>query len=339
MADADIGAAGKVFVGIETAYGTPSDPAAGGVGIWVPIISETLAYTEPDRYYSEQIRQEAVHSDVKASYYHVEGDIVAEVDAKYLPYFLTASRTTVTKSGATAPYTYSVVPSKKGSTYPGGTAKGMSIGIIRNGVGFLYSGCVVNQFAFTIENGIGRVTYSILGLKEQVFAAGSATPTWLPPDLYGADAHAVYVDAAGLTPAFAAVDTRFNGYTYTINNNGEAQNRITRDRSATYVKYGITELSFDTELDFTDRTEYDNFKNLVLRAVRFEAQIPGGPAATWATATQGYRITTYRSNWGTYEVGLSGMADLVMARVTGRGLGITGGSAYKIECLSPTNLT
>src|SRR5215831_18493032 len=112
MADADIGAAGKVFVGIETAYGTPSDPAAGGIGIWVPIISESVAYTEPDRYYSEQIRQEAVHSDVKQSYYHVEGDIVMEVDAKYLPYFLYGSRTTVTKTGASPPYTYSCVPSK-----------------------------------------------------------------------------------------------------------------------------------------------------------------------------------------------------------------------------------
>src|SRR5436190_19775412 len=100
MPDADIGAAGAVYVGIESTYGTPNDPAAAGVGAWVPILSESLAYTEPDRYYSEQIRQEAVHSDVKQSYYHVEGDIVMEVDARFLPYFLYASRHTVVKSGA-----------------------------------------------------------------------------------------------------------------------------------------------------------------------------------------------------------------------------------------------
>lgn len=338
MADADIGAAGKVYVGLESPYGTANDPAAAGVGIWVPILSETLAYTEPDRYYSEQIRQEAVHSDVKQSYYHVEGDIVMEVDANYLPYFLYASRHTVTKTGAGAPWTYSAVPSKKGSTYPGGTARGISIGITRNDVGFLYVGCVVNQWAFTLENGIGRMTLSILGLKEQEYDPSLTTPTWLAPSLYGADAHAVYVDASGLAPAFAAPDVTFNGYTYTINHNGEPQNRITRDRSATYIKYGISELSYDTELDFIDRTEYDNFVDLVLRAVRFEATIPGGVGATFGAATQAYRITTYRSNYATYEVGLSGMGDLVMARVTGRGLGIVGGSAYKIECKSSISI-
>jgi hypothetical protein len=114
MADADIGAAGSVYVGIESTYGTPNDPTAAGVGVWVPIISESLQYTEPDRYYSEQIRQEAVHSDVKQSYYHAEGDIVMEVDAHYLPYFLYASRHTVTKTGAGTPWTYSAVPSKRG---------------------------------------------------------------------------------------------------------------------------------------------------------------------------------------------------------------------------------
>jgi hypothetical protein len=32
------------------------------------------------------------------------------------------------------------------------------------------------------------------------------------------------------------------------------------------------------------------------------------------------------------------MGDLVMSRTTGRGLGITGGSAYKIECISTANI-
>ena len=218
MPDADIGAAGAVYVGIETTYGTPNDPAAGGTGTWVPILNESLVYTEPNRYYSEQIRQEAIHSDVKQSYYHVEGDIQIEVDAHFLPYFLTASRHTVVKTGA-GPYLYSVTPSKKGSTYPGGTAKGISIGIIRNGVGFLYVGCVVPQFAFTLEDGIAKCTLSILGLKEQNFVVASATPTWIVPSLFGADAHGIYVDASGLTPAFATLDATFNGYTQTINHN------------------------------------------------------------------------------------------------------------------------
>lgn len=338
MADADIGAHGAVWVGIETAYGTPSDPSAAGVGVWVPVLSEALAYTEPDRYYSEQIRQQTMHSDVKQSYYHVEGDIVMEVDAHYLPYFLYASRHTVTKTGA-GPYTYTAIPGGQGTTYPGGTAKGVSIATLRDNVGFLYSGNVVNQYAFTIENGVLRVTMSMLGLAEQV-PAGALSPSWVAPSLFGADAHAVYVDAAGTAPAFGAgFDSTFNGYTVTINHNAEPQNRITRARSASYVKYGITEVSYDTELDFTDRTEYDNFVNLTKRAIRFESIIPGGVGGTWAGATEGFRITLYNTVYNTYEVGLSGMADIVMARVNGRGIAITGGSGYKIECISTVNIT
>ena len=334
MPDADIGANGAVWVGLETTYGTPSDPSASGTGIWVSIISETLAYTEPDRYYSEQIRQEAVNFDAKASYYHVEGDIVMEVDARYMPYFMTASRHLTTFATGT----YTSVPGKNGATYPGSaTAKGLSIVTIRDNVPFLYSGCVVNQYAFTIENGVLRATLSMLGLAEQD-TAGAPTPSWSAPDLLGADSHAIYVDTSGLTPAFTTLDATFNGYTFTVNHNGETQNRITRNRAATYVKYGITEVSYDTELDFVSKTEYNNFKNLVFRALRFESVNPGGATATWAAATTGFRISTYKTVYNTYETGLSGMGDLVMARVNGRVIGITGGSAYKMECKSPTTL-
>jgi hypothetical protein len=337
MADADIGGSGAVFIGPELTYGTPVDPAAAGVGVWMPILNETLQYTEPNRYYSEQIRQQAIATDVKQSYYHVAGDIVCEVDAHFLPYLLYASRHTVTKSGA-GPYLYSAVPSAKGSTYPGGSAKGISIGIIRNGVGFLYSGCVIPQWAFTVEEGIGRMTLSILGLKEQSFVASSATPTWIAPSLFGADAHEVYVDTSGLTPTFTTPDTTFNGYTFTINHNGVPQNRLTRDRSATYISYGITEVTYDTELDFTSRAEYDNFVAANFRAIRFEAIKPGGSGGSWGAATEGYRITAYKSVYNTYEVPLAGMGDLIMARVNGRAIGITGGSGYKIECTSTVNV-
>src|SRR5438270_9997466 len=139
MPDADIGAHGWIWVALESTYGTPIDPSSSpSSGIYVPILSETLMYTEPNRYYSEQIRQETVHSDAKQSYYHVEGDIVMEVDARYMPYFMYASRHTVTKTGSGAPYTYAAVPGGQGTAYPGGSARGLSIGTDRDNVGFLY---------------------------------------------------------------------------------------------------------------------------------------------------------------------------------------------------------
>jgi hypothetical protein len=334
MANADIAGNGAVWVGLETAYGTPSDPSDAGVGVWVPIISETLAYTEP-KYYSPQIRQSAIVSDVKQSYYHVEGDIVMEVDPNYMPYFLYASRHTVVKAGA-GPFTYVATPTNVGSTYPGGTAKGLSIATIRNSLGFLYSGCVVSQWAFTIENGVLRVTMSMLGLAEQDLS-GAVTESWIDPMLYGAAAHTIYVDAAGTAPAFATTDSTFNGFTWTVNYNGAAQNRIVPARSATYVSYGETELNYNTELDFVSKDEYNNMKNNALRSIKLESAERGG--VTYAAATDAFRITTYRSNYDVYTVGLSGIGDLLMAAVTGRGIGIAGGVPFKMECKSPADVS
>jgi hypothetical protein len=334
MPNADIGANGAVWISIETTYGTAMTMGTGGV--WMPVLSESLEYNE-DPYFSEQIRQETTASSITPAPYHVEGDLEFEVDVNYLPYLLYASRHTVTKTG-TGPYTYAAVPSKIGSTYPGGTAKGMTIGIIRNNENFVYNGCVVNNWVFTIDNGILRCTASILGLGE-ANQAGALTPTWLDPVLFGADAHSVYVDTAGTTPAFSTRDNTFNGFTFTANQNGTAQNRIRPDRQASYIAYGMGEYTYDTELDFTSRAEYDAMKAKTLRSVRLESLIPGGLAGTFAAATSAFRVTAYRSAYGTYGVSLGGAGDLVMARVTGRAMAIAGGSAYKIEAKSTVNIT
>lgn len=334
MPNADIAGNGAIWIGLESVYGTAVDPTNAGVGVWCPILSETLAYTET-KYYSPQIRQSAIVSDVKQSYYHVEGEIVLEVDPNYLPYFLYASRHTVVKSG-TGPYTYTATPTNVGATYPGGSAKGLSIYALRNSIGFLYSGCVVSQWAFTIDNGVLRATLSMLGLAEVDPTSNTPTTSWVDPTLYGADAHTIFVDAAGTAPTFASADSTFNGYTWTLNYNGSPQNRITPTRSASYVSYGETEGTYETELDFVDKTEYDAMKSNTLRSLRL-ASLNGG--ATLAAATDGVQLTTYRSNYDTYVVGLSGIGDLLMARVTGRQIGIAGGVPFKIECKSPVNIT
>lgn len=335
MPNADIGANGAVWIGIESVYGTAEDVDDGGV--WMPVMNEGLQYNE-DPYFSEQIRQETTVSSIVAAPYHVEGDLEFEVDANYLPYLLYASRHTVVKTGA-GPYIYTTTPSKLGSTYPGGTAKGLTIGVIRNGEGFAYRGCVVGQWAFTIDGGILKCTASILGLGEDEFDASAVTTTWIDPELFGADAHSVYVDTAGTSPAFTTRDDTFNGFTFTANHAAEAQNRIRPDRQASYIKYGMGEYGYDTELDFVDRAEYDNMKAKTLRSVKLESLRPGGDAATFAGATEAVQIIAYRSAYGTYDVSLGGAGDLIMARVTGRAMAISGGNAYKIVCKSPVNIT
>jgi hypothetical protein len=336
MPDADIGANGALWVGLETTYGTPVDPSAAGVGVWVPILDENLEYTE-SKYYSNQIRQQATPSDVEQSFYHVAGNIHLECDANYLPYFLYASRHTVVKTGA-GPYVYSATPAGKGATYPGGSGRGVSIVIQRNGVNFLYGGCVVDNWEFTLNNGILEMTLGMLGLSE-TDTAGAVTPSWIDASLFGAAAHSVYVDTAGLTPTFASRDVTYNGFTFRANHNGSAENRIQPTRAANYIKYGITEPEITTELDFLSKTEYNNFKAATLRSIRLESLKPGGAGGTFAAATEAVQITNYRSAYDTYGVSLRSMADLVAAQVTMKGLSIAGGSAYKIACKSAVNIT
>ena len=337
MANVDIGANSAVWIGMETTYGTPSDPTAvsPGAGVWMPILDEALVYTET-KYYSPQIRQQAMVSSVVPAPYHVEGPIHFEVDMNYLPYFLYASRHTVVKTGS-GPFTYTVTPTGAGATYPGGAARGMSILVVRNAVGFLYSGCVVSQFSFTINNGILECTASIIGLAEQDPHA-AATPTYIDASLFGADASAVYVDTAGLTPTFATQSVVFSGYTMDINHNAEAMNRITPTRAANFIKYGVTDVGVTSDLDFLDKTEYNAFKASTLKAIKLEACKPGG-AGTFAAATEALQITNFRSAYDQYTVDTKGMADLVSAAAVLKSLNIAGGTGYKIVGKSSLNLS
>lgn len=334
---AGLGGGGSVYIALEPIMGTLVPPTAAG-GVWCPIISEDLEYRE-DKYYSPQIRQQTIVSDVQSSYYHVEGSIVIEADPNFAPYFMYASRHLISKVGSAGSFTYRVTPGSQGSAASAGTgtvARTLSITIVRNNVAFGYAGCVVNTWEETIENGVLRWNLGILGISEA--DAGNGTPTWVDPVLFGADAHSIFVDSAGTAPPFAgAFTTNFNGWTFRSDFNGSAQNRIQPLRSASYIAYGETIASYETELDFIDKTDYTNMKNNTTRSIKKESIKPGG--STWATCDTGLRTTVYRTSFDNYVVNLAGMGDLIMARVTGRAVGIAGGAAYAIECKSHVDIT
>ena len=324
-----IGATGAVGIALESTMGTYVAPT-----VWVPILEESFVYTE-DKYYSQQLRQQATDSDVKPSYYHIEGDIRMEVDVNFLPYFLMCSRHAITKTGA-GPYVYKYTPTAVGGTST--AASGMvqrtaSITILRNtGSLFGYTGCTMGGYEFTIENGVLIVNFTAIGLGEE---NGSGTPSWIAPSLFGADSHTIYVDAAGTAPTFATPSNDFNGYTFRANHNAEAQNRIRPQRSASYVKFGKTDFELESELDFINKTEYDNFKAATVKAFKMESLIGG---ATFALATQAVRLQQNRVAYDAYDVALPGIGDIVMAGFTGHGLNIVGGDAYSIEVKSPVNI-
>jgi hypothetical protein len=306
--------------------------------IFVPIISESLEYTE-DKYLSEQIRQQSIHSEAKPSYYHVEGDIEMEADPNFLPYFLYAGRHIITKT-AGPPAVYKFVPSSAGtaSTAAGATTpKTLSITVVRNGEVFGYVGCTLAGFEFSVDTdtGVLMCTANIFGLGEAVQA--DPAEAWVAPLLFGADAHRIVLDTAGAAPTFAgAVDVNHNGLTFGVNFNAEAQNRVRADRSASYISFGITEGTVSAEIDFLTRADYDNFKSTNKRAIRMESLIGG---ATLALATHGVRLQANNYFFDSYSIPLEGMGDLITADTEGRMLGIAGGDAYEVHVKSAAAIT
>jgi hypothetical protein len=333
---AGLGGSGYVALTFETTMGTYLDPSTAGT-VFIPILSESLEYNE-DKYYSPQIRQSTIASEVKQSYYHVEGDLELEVDTAFLPYLLYLGRYTITKTGASAPFNYKFVPSSAGSASTaasGAVPRTASITVVRNGIGFGYAGCCLAGGEFTIDSGVLKFTANIMGLSEND-PAGLGTPTWTTAKLLGANAHSIYVAASAASPTFGAASTDFNGFTFTQGFNASPQNRIVSSRAASYISYGETEVTYSTELDFINKTEYNNMKNAASRAIKLESI---GDGVAFGVSADAVKIQANRSVYNTYPVALGGMGDLIMASIEGRAIGIAGGNAYEIQVQSNAAIT
>lgn len=324
------GLSGGGFLGfaLESTKGTYVAPT-----IYIPILSEAFRYVE-NRYFSPQIRQATERSDVKQGYYHIEGDIELEVDPTNLPYWLFCTRHTP----ASAAGIYTFTPSTAGATST--AASGMvqrtaSITIVRNGIAFGYSGCTCGSLRFFVDEGVLKLAINMMGESQSM--PGLPTATFVAPNLFGADAHYIRTDASGTAPGFAAAPVAdFNGYEFNANFNPSAENRIVSTRNAGYIAFHETEISLTTELDFIDATEYNNFIATTQKAIRFES-LNGG--ATLAAATTGVQIDVNRGVYETYDLGLSGLADIIMAGVTMRGIGIAAGTSYRIKVKSGAVIT
>ena len=256
---AGLAGAGYMGFAFEAVKGTPIAPSDVSTQ-WIPIIDEALEYTEA-RYFSPQIRQSVIVSDVEQGYYHVQGQINLEVDVENFCYLMYASRHTCVKSGA-GPYVYTFVPSQAGatSTAAGTTApKTATITVVRNGVGFSYAGCTfgIVKIEVSTADGILKATLDVIGESEAV-PGDLGPPTWAAANLFGAAAHTVSTGPSGITPVFTENDN-FDGFTFTADHQALPQNRIKPTRGAAFVKYGETMVTVDTVLDFLDRTDYNNF--------------------------------------------------------------------------------
>ena len=191
-----------------------------------------------------------------------------------LPHFLYCSRNSIVKGGSTPNFTYTTTPTHWGSTASLPTGKkGLSITVVKNGEVFGFSGCVVTQQEYTVDNAIAGMKFGIIGRVE----AEQSLPT------YTAVATDTPFSAAHWTIEVPTASQIFDvtNFTLTINDNGEAQNRLTGSRYAQWVKFGEREVMLELERDFDTRDEWDVFKALTSRSITVTLEKNAGEAVTF----------------------------------------------------------
>jgi hypothetical protein len=305
-----IGAGGILGVALETVSGTYVAPAK-----YVPFRSESLKYQQ-DTNWRRAIRQSPDVTYAVPGNAHVEGDIEMDITEDVLPYFMTASRMDVVKTGATN-YIYTGTPNSNATP-----AKTMSITIVRNGVVFGYTGCVVGSFTFGLDDGTLTYQASITGNDEATQSAPTATwPTTTP---YGMGQYDIQIPTAS---SVTDADT----FEFKVEDNAEPQYRLKNPgRGANFIKFGEREVTLSVERDFQSRTDYDAFKAMTAQTITLVASKGTNNSIT---------ILAPVAVKDTYEVALDGQGDLVRGAIEYQCLVGPATAAYTLTCKTQENVT
>jgi tail tube protein len=292
-----IGASGIMGIAIETTPGTYLAPTK-----YIPFYKESLKY-EQDTNWRRPIRQTPDVVGAVAGDSFINGDIDMEALHDCVPYFLYASRNTVVKTGA-GPYTYTCTPSAVAIP-----VKTLSLTIVRNGIVFGYSGCVVGGFTFSIEKGTLMFKPDIVGRDEAVQSLPTASwPTTVP---FGAGNYNLQIPTA--SQVFDA-----DSFEFKIDDKAEPNFRLKNTGTgAQFISFGERDVNIKSERDFEARTEFDAFKALTAQSITFTASSGANSIALVAA-------TTVKD---TYEVNLDGQGDLVRANIEYIGT-LGAGNAY-----------
>jgi hypothetical protein len=298
-----IGASGFIGIAQETVYGTYVAPTK-----FFPIDTESLKYTQATQYRTP-IRQTADVIGVVEGDVNTAGDLSMDFLVDVVPYFLMASRTTVTKTGTAAPFLYHFEPTD--AAVP---QKSLSITLVRNGKVFAYTGCVVTTWTSTITDGVLKFNPSIIGSDE--LTESVPTPTWPDTVPFGAGTYNVSIPTD--TQVFDA-----DKFDIKIDDNGAAVFRLKNTgRGAQFIQFGERTVEMDVDRDFIDRTEYELYKTLTQRSITFHAE---------QDADTYFEFVAPVSIIDTYDLALGGQGDLVRASVTYRGIIDDTGVAYTVD--------
>lgn len=308
--DVAVGVPAGAFPTVNTAlnYGTYTAPTK-----FFPINNESLKFDQATNW-RRPIRQSVDVVGAVAGNVHVNGDIEMEALEDVVPYFILASRVAAIKTGG-PDYVYTFDPTPNATP-----VLSLSLTVVRNGIVFGYTGCVVSSFTITPSEGLLMFNMSILGSDEAVQSLPVATwPTTVP---FGAGQYEVTV--AG-TQVF---DT--DTFEFTVNDNGEPQFRLKNTgRGAQFIKFGERECTITMERDFFNRTDYDAFKALTAQEIAINAE---------KSATNYITVTAPVAVKNTYEVGLSGQGDLIRASIEYTNVIDSSGNSYEIEIGTQENI-
>lgn len=306
-----IGASGSVGIAFET-LAAPNTYVAPTK--FIPVENETLKFDQNiiDR---RPIQAVADAIDSKRGDGAVSGDLMFAAYHDVVPYFLYAGRTTVDKTGA-GPYTYDVDGAHGAeATYT------LSITVVRNGVVFGYTGCVVSSFTFNMQDSVLMCTVSIVGQNEAVQSAPTETYDSTGNEFSSGQYSVEFDDSA-----VGGVDNM----EITIEDNAEAQYRLIGDQSSDLVTFGERTTSVSLDKDFENRTEYDLFKAATAQKVEL--------ICTSGAHSIAFEVAVAKID--TWEANLSGQADLVRATINYDGkYGAARNSSYNITVVTDENIT
>lgn len=290
----DIQATGFVGIAFEATAGTYTAPTK-----YFPIRSESLEYMQETHWRDVIMGANDLIGAVPGDA-HVEGDLEIELLEDIIPYFLYASRNSVVKTGAGPNFVYTSTPKHGALPTVGRT---LSITVVRAGVVFGYTGCVVGSMNFTTDGPIAICTMSVVGRDE--ITAGLPVPVFAATGPFGAGMYNLQIPTA--TTIFD-VDT----FSLQIEDNAEAQARRTAVVGAAFIKFGAREVQFSIERDFTSRAEFDAFKSLTKESIKM---------VMTKGANNFVEFTLPVSIKDTYELGgLSDKGELVRVSVSYKGI-------------------
>ncbi len=307
-----LSASGIVGIALETTAGTYVAPTK-----FFPIRSESLAYRE-EKVVRRPIRNTADVVGLVPGNVRAEGDIEIEALPDVNVYFHSCSRATVTKTGTAAPFTYAFTPAA-GALPPNKT---MSITVVRNGVVFGYTGCVVSSFRYSMDGAMLITSFTMLGRNEAVQAV--PTPVWPTAFPFAAGEYSIEIPTGT-----QICDT--DNFTWTVDDGAAPMYRHcpAAGRGAAFIAFGERNTTFSLDRDFENRVEYDGFKTSTSQSISVLASKGAGAQIGW---TMPVAIKD------TYDVNLGGQGDLVRASTNYVGTPNAAGQGYTMNIVTSENI-